>query len=913
MPKSTPENGLEFVNLVVKQREEEEQATRLNVPSLSVNDNDPLSSQDVSDVDADVNSSVSDTLPPGLLPPPPEVQLVFAAPFDEDSYGQYAFDPDFFPKPGLFDSAQSTHTPSTKSHPADPGWAPYPDRAHLLTHSLFNTPHIRFSVEQQQAILEWANAMGTLDVPTMYSLEKCQEGMRQMVGDASSLFDSDFSNRDVRAHMEFYPEDAGNHSSEIWHGEKLVQGHNQKQLTPMATHGNNTYFVDEVCEDAFENMVPVWDALEQREAEECSSTGLRSNVFCRTCKVGGSQKHKQSDDGYSELFQVSEFRTASDTVRLIHEQYEITFTSTAVDNLTSFQRSYGVKDSIAQPILERIMKRRQELQRANRRAPMSEITQQLRTEFSAVSTCLNMNPLLSVEGLDIHIDTPTEILHTLLLGIAKYLWVEAVHAMDKNKQFDLFCTRLRSTELEQAIQALLHDLAKCAPQLLVDKGKVHLLVHMPFFVLRFGPLLGPDTERYESFNSVFRECSIHSNRQAPSRDIAAKFAAFDRTRHVAPGGCWFNRETKTWQRAGPHVLALAQSSLFLRKILGSKDPAVKPPGSVVVPSKSPITTWANTKLLPFACPPRLNQDSPMRLAATFKTQCGDTASSGSHIAFRPIDSEPDSQLMLGRVHEIWATQSGSGPPCVLLYPFDWVPDDSTLNMPAVQLRGDLVFTTVSNVHGVINLQHRCASTGCKDTGHVTVRQERQDTDVTQKAIKHTDDTNFLVNIHSMHNYMLIRKLLSGRFDLQIQLGEPTVNRAMRNKAALRVHELRQCKEATEESVAEAALSAEGLGTGCKKRKRVERSSAATQSHSATAAAGAGTSTQNSSVSNVEGLHGQPPAAHHNDRVYAPPIYPGVLPPGWHPIWSFEHGKFYFHQLQTGVTTWEVPTWPFGSV
>ncbi|KAG8729271.1 hypothetical protein FRC10_004119, partial [Ceratobasidium sp. 414] len=67
-------------------------------------------------------------------------------------------------------------------------------------------------------------------------------------------------------------------------------------------------------------MVPVWDALEQREvlvrpyvlflpadnpmqAEECSSTGLRSNVFCRTCKVGGSQKHKQSDDGYSELFQ----------------------------------------------------------------------------------------------------------------------------------------------------------------------------------------------------------------------------------------------------------------------------------------------------------------------------------------------------------------------------------------------------------------------------------------------------------------------------------------------------------------------------------------------------------------------------------------------------------------------------------
>ncbi|KAG8695586.1 hypothetical protein FRC08_007683 [Ceratobasidium sp. 394] len=612
--------------------------------------------------------------------------------------------------------------------------------------------------------------------------------------------------------------------------------------------------------------------------------------------------------------------------------------------------------------------------------------QQLRGEFSAVSTCLNMNPLLSVEGLDIHIDTPTEILHTLLLGIAKYLWVEAVHAMDKNKQFDLFCTRLRSvsvagingdrpmpnyictnrgsltgkhfktlvqtsafcfyglipdtlhaawaslsqlavlawysvidnlpayiTELEQAIQVLLHDLAKCAPQLLIDKGKVHLLVHMPYFVLRFGPLLGPDTERYESFNSVFRECSIHSNRQAPSRDIAANFAAFDRMRHVASGGCWFNRETKAWQRAGPHVLALTQSSSFLCKILGSKDPAVKPPGSVIVPAKSPSTTWANTELSSFACPAGLNQESLMRLAAKFKTQCGDTASSESHVAFRPIDSEPDSQLMLGRIHKIWAAQSGGGPACVLLYAFDWVPDDSTLNMPAVQLRGDLVFTTVSNILGVINLQHRCAFMGCKDTGRITVRQERQDTDVTQKAIEHTDNTNFLVNIHSMHNYALIRKLLSGRFDMQIQLEEPTVNSETRSKAALRVRELRQRKEATEESVVETGLSAEGSGAGRKKRKRGEKSSAATQSRVATATAGASTSTQNSSSLNFEGLHGQPPAAHHNYGMYAPPIYPEVLPPGWRPIWSFEHGNFYFHQLQTGMTTWEVPTWPFSSL
>ncbi|KAG8719357.1 hypothetical protein FRC08_003023 [Ceratobasidium sp. 394] len=817
--------------------------------------------------------------------------------------------------------------------------------------------------------------------------------------------------------MEFYPQDAGDHSSEIWHGEKLVQGHNRKQLTPMVSHDNKTYFVDEVCEladgsafipdmflrreggmwargchltkdtfnsnitaynksaervlkplsefrrtcvellteypngiyirdsehsvsctdlspnplrseaagrpiysvpfivfvddvsgnkskqwnkhwccyvsnaalpreeinrrrnirfmsttqhaspmemmsgicgnfsDAFNSMVPVWDVVEQREvlvrpymlflpadnpmqAEECSSTGLRSNNFCRTCKVGGPQKHKQSDVGYSELFQASELRTASDTIKLIEQQYEIAFTSTSVDSLTVFQRSCGIKDAIAQPILERIMKRRQELQKANRGMAMPEISQQLRREFSELENCLTMNPLLKTEGLDIHIDTPTEILHTLLLGIAKYLWVEAVHVMDKNKQFDLFCTRLRSVsvaglntdrpipnyictnrgslngkhfkilvqtiafcfyglipdelraawhsliqlmvlawyssidnlaayiaELETSIQVLLHDLAKCTPHLLVDKGKVHLLVHMPLFVLRFGPLLGPDTERFESFNSVFRECSVHSNRQAPSRDIAAKFADFDRTRHILSGGYWFNRDTDTWETAGAHVLALAQTNSFLIKLLGCKDRVTPPAGTTVVRSKAPVTAWAQSELSAFECPPGLTRESLVQPAVTLQTQYGDKAAPGSHVAFQIMNSEPGSPRMLGRIHAIWVPRDKEAPACVLLRMFNWGSDDSTLGMPAVSLQDNLVMTTVQNILGVINLQHRCAFAACADDGRVFIRQERQDTSATQKVIRHTDDVNFVINTHSMHNYKLVTELLHGRFSL----------------------------------------------------------------------------------------------------------------------------------------------------
>ncbi|KAG8729143.1 hypothetical protein FRC11_009437 [Ceratobasidium sp. 423] len=142
---------------------------------------------------------------------------------------------------------------------------PPPPPRHFLTHVLFNAPHVRFSAAQQKAILDWAIEMGTPDVPSLYALSKCDEALKAMAGDSARMYHTrsgsihylnpidamvqqDPSNPHVRSYLEFYPEDAENHSSEVWHGEKLAQGHNRKQLTPMVTHNTKTYFIDEVCE-----------------------------------------------------------------------------------------------------------------------------------------------------------------------------------------------------------------------------------------------------------------------------------------------------------------------------------------------------------------------------------------------------------------------------------------------------------------------------------------------------------------------------------------------------------------------------------------------------------------------------------------------------------------------------------------
>lgn len=85
--------------------------------------------------------------------------------------------------------------------------------------------------------------------------------------------------------------------------------------------------------EAFEKMVVAWDAKDQQEvlirpyilvipgdnpmqALECSSTGLNSNLFCRTCDVGGTNEFKASDKGYDLLFQVCN-RFVADTFELL--------------------------------------------------------------------------------------------------------------------------------------------------------------------------------------------------------------------------------------------------------------------------------------------------------------------------------------------------------------------------------------------------------------------------------------------------------------------------------------------------------------------------------------------------------------------------------------------------------------------
>ncbi|KAJ3757100.1 hypothetical protein EV360DRAFT_46748 [Lentinula raphanica] len=124
--------------------------------------------------------------------------------------------------------------------------------------------------------------------------------------------------------------------------------------------------------------------------------------------------------------------------------------------------------------------------------------------------------------------------------------------------------------LECAIHRFLHAAAAWTPRWF-NKPKFHILMHLPMHIRRFGPAILYATEGFESFNAVIRDHSTHSNRQAPSRDIARGFARCNRNRHLLSQGVflrpnsserheehaeYFSNSVEDWITAGPGVFAL---------------------------------------------------------------------------------------------------------------------------------------------------------------------------------------------------------------------------------------------------------------------------------------------------------------------------------------------------------------------
>ncbi|KDQ51612.1 hypothetical protein JAAARDRAFT_198890 [Jaapia argillacea MUCL 33604] len=272
-------------------------------------------------------------------------------------------------------------------------------------------------------------------------------------------------------------------------------------------------------------------------------------------------------------------------------------------------------------------------------------------------------------------------------------------------------------DLDILINNLLDAFGNLDPLKIITKAKLHILTHLPQDIPRYGPAVCFSTEIFECFNAVFQMCSVLSNHQAPSRDIAYKNADIDRVKHLISGGYWF--EDGSWIYAGKDVWEFMKHNMIMQRHFGWAPRPVLTPGSIKLPAWGKVVSVYARQSLGF------------RFASARQT----AVLIGSWVMAH--DDENNTNV-IGRVAEIIQPKTSTSELAesfVTLERFSLAEAlHANLGMPILRRASEaeqFVMVAPTSVLFPFNIQHDCS----------------------------LDDDHFIINTHALHNAMLLRKHL----------------------------------------------------------------------------------------------------------------------------------------------------------
>ncbi|KAJ7310144.1 hypothetical protein DFH08DRAFT_718875 [Mycena albidolilacea] len=316
-------------------------------------------------------------------------------------------------------------------------------------------------------------------------------------------------------------------------------------------------------------------------------------------------------------------------------------------------------------------------------------------------------------------------------------------------------------DLTVAIDNVLDRWAIVDPTKITQKYKLHVLPHIPSAVRRFGPSILFATEIFECWNSVFRLCSVLSNHQAPSLDIATTLADMERFKHQVSGG-WWKPSDGDWTQAGYKIQTFLTGNRQLQRRLGWTPVDAYKAGSVVLVSKTkqqPDTwrnilgsSWNNTVAEPaihsnknwIACKYAVSRSQEPCFPGSWVFVLNGVEVSAARII-----------KILSPEHSLTETEA-----VVVLQKFtisDTV--DAHYEMPLLMKTENIVVSKPEHLVFKFNAQHDCHHFSCSLADAPGQQQERSESKLTWKIRAHKEDSRFLVNTHATHNAHLVRETL----------------------------------------------------------------------------------------------------------------------------------------------------------
>ncbi|KAI9624088.1 hypothetical protein KEM48_009166 [Puccinia striiformis f. sp. tritici PST-130] len=267
-----------------------------------------------------------------------------------------------------------------------------------------------------------------------------------------------------------------------------------------------------------------------------------------------------------------------------------------------------------------------------------------------------------------------------------------------------------------------------------NKPKLHMLLHLPGSIRRFGPASLLATEKFESFNGIVRTHAIHFSRKSPGKDLAISFEDFQIERALFSGIRLYDHKDKRYFQASQGILDFFANNPLIQQSLGYNSDLISSSHYPCQhghygpqPPEDQISVRLKTKF----------PNSNIKKVAAIKISSKEILREGSWVL------EADSAVPSGHivyVESIWEVM-----PNVYYAKLDravkmGVQPENHMTMISKDFRS--IYTPVKNLMCCLNVQHNCFSGQCTTIqSTIEATGQKEGASITHKII-HKDDNSF---------------------------------------------------------------------------------------------------------------------------------------------------------------------------
>ncbi|OAV89007.1 hypothetical protein PTTG_12447 [Puccinia triticina 1-1 BBBD Race 1] len=183
--------------------------------------------------------------------------------------------------------------------------------------------------------------------------------------------------------------------------------------------------------------------------------------------------------------------------------------------------------------------------------------------------------LLVGKDFKIVLQTAPFVLYQFMTDAQRALWISLGQLATYIFETHILHMKQYLADLRKHIDIFMWNLINTTAQW-VNKPKFHMLMHLPESIEQFGPPTTFATEKFESFNSILRNASVHSNRHRPGRDLALSFLNFHALRLVVSNARLFNHHTRLEFYASNKVTDIFRTNPIIQKSMGYNHLLVEP-------------------------------------------------------------------------------------------------------------------------------------------------------------------------------------------------------------------------------------------------------------------------------------------------------------------------------------------------